>query len=198
MSKLAYSTLCFVSNNKHKHREYCGLIGISDLKLWKLTVTEPQSMNLEMVIEEKIKYVRDSLPRGIPFFVEHTGLFIDGWNGLPGGLTALFMEKVGNDGICRMLQGYVGIDRTARAVVEIGYCHTDGTVNVFRGEVVGTIAQQPRGDNNFGWDPIFVPRGDDRTYAEMTQTEKDKTSMRRDAVRGFSQFLDERFELVVS
>jgi XTP/dITP diphosphohydrolase len=153
-------------------------------------------MNLETVTEEKIKHVSTSLPKGIPFFVEHTGLFIDGWKGLPGGLTSLFMDKVGNDGICKMLQGYVGIDRTARAVVSIGYCHTDDAINVFRGEVVGTIAQQPRGDNNFGWDPIFVPRGDDRTYAEMTQAEKDKTSMRRDAVRGFSQFLDERFELV--
>jgi len=153
-------------------------------------------MNLETVTEEKVKRVRASMPKGTPFFVEHTGLFIDGWNGLPGGLTALFMEKVGNDGMCKMLQSYVSIDRTARAIVEIGYSHPDNTIHMFRGETIGTIAQEPRGENNFGWDPIFVPRGDDRTYAEMTQIEKDKTSMRRDAVRNFSQFLDERFELI--
>jgi XTP/dITP diphosphohydrolase len=67
-------------------------------------------------------------------------------------------------------------------------------MQTFEGEVAGMIAQQPRGTNNFGWDPIFIPNGDTRTYAEMSLEEKSKTSMRREAVGKFLGFLMQHFE----
>jgi len=122
-------------------------------------------------------------------------LLIDAWKELPGGLISVFMDTVGNEGICKMMRAYEGDERIARARVVIGYSHPDGGVYTFQGEVTGTISLEPRGKNNFGWDPIFIPEGDTRTYAEMTLAEKNRTSMRRDAVDRFARFLDQRFEL---
>jgi len=194
MSKLKYSSLVFVSSNKQKHYEYCALLGLSDLKLSEIKVIEPQSMNLHFLVEDKIKRVRPQLP-GIPFFVEHTGLLIDAWKGLPGGLIGLFMDTVGNEGICKMMRAYKGSERVARARVVIGYSQPDGSICTFQGEVTGAIAPEPRGTSGFGWDPIFIPEGNTKTYAEMTLAEKNLTSMREDAVDRFAKFLARHFEL---
>jgi inosine/xanthosine triphosphate pyrophosphatase family protein len=100
MSKLKLSSLVFVSRSQSKYKEYSILTGISDLRLSQITVTEPQSMNISFLVEDKIKIISPQLP-DIPFFVEHTGLIIDAWRGLPGGLTHIFMDTVGNQGISK-------------------------------------------------------------------------------------------------
>ena len=195
MEKLKYSSLVFVSGNKDKHREYCDLLGLSDLTYVQVPVPEPQSLNLSWLVEKKIESVRPQRPE-TPFFVEHTGLIIDAWMGLPGGLTQIFMDTVGNEGICKMMTAYAGQDRIARARVVIGFFHHTTKIQWFQGEVTGTIAPRPKGQLNFGWDPIFVPdEGDGRTYGEMTLAEKNATSMRKRAVATFAPFLDNHFEL---
>src|SRR5436189_22791 len=120
MTKLKFSSLVFVSSSQEKYLEYVSLLGIADLKLSRITVTELQSMILEYLVEEKIKAIQPQLPTS-PFFVEHTGLIIDAWKGLPGGLTHIFMNTVGNEGICKMMRTYRGGERTARAKVVIGF-----------------------------------------------------------------------------
>jgi non-canonical purine NTP pyrophosphatase (RdgB/HAM1 family) len=194
MPKLKYSSLFFVSSGKKKHSEYCTLLGLSDLKLAEIKIVESQSMNLHTLVEEKINKIKPQLP-GFPFFVEHTGLIIDSWNGLPGGLISVFMDQVGNDGLCKMMKTYKGIERVARARIVIGYSHADGSTHNFVGETIGTISPEPRGENNFGWDAIFIPEGDSRTYAEMTLDEKNQTSMRKKVVDSFAKYLDQHFEL---
>ena len=196
MSKLKYSSLVFVSRSKHKYHEYATLLGIADLRLSEIEVKEPQSMNLEFLVEGKINTVKTLLPNNTPFFVEHTGLTISAWNGLPGGLTGVFTETVGNQGICKMMRAYKGSERTARARLVIGFFHKSIGFHTFHGEVTGIISQQPRGEHNFGWDPIFIPDGaNDKTFAEMSLAEKNKYSMRSDAVDRFHKFLNIWFEL---
>lgn len=194
MTKLKYSSLVFVSRSRSKHTEYISIMGISDLKLSLITVVEPQSMNLEYLVEEKIRMIASQLP-DTPFFVDHTALIIDAWKGLPGGLTHVFMDSVGNDGICKMMHAYKGDERAARAKLVIGYYHRSSGIQTFTGEVTGTIAQQPRGVNNFGWDAIFVPNGERMTYAEMSLAEKNRTSMRQEAIEKFQKYLFQHFEL---
>jgi len=169
-------------------------MGIADLKLSMINVVEPQSMNLELLVEEKIRVIASQLP-DTPFFVDHTALIIDAWKGLPGGLTHVFMDSVGNDGICKMMHAYKGDERTARAKLVIGYYHQSSGIQTFAGEVSGTIAQQPRGTNNFGWDPIFIPNGESMTYAEMSLVEKNRTSMRQEAIEKFRGYLLQHYEL---
>ena len=194
MSKRKYADLVFVSSGRDKYLEYRTILGIPDLQWSNIKVTESQLMNIEVLVEEKIKRIRPQLPRD-PFFVEHTGLSIDAWKGMPGGLIGVFMDTVGNEGICKMMRAYRGDERTARARVVIGYSAPEGGQYTFQGEVIGQIAQQPRGSLNFGWDAIFIPAGETRTYAEMPLEEKNKTSMRKMAVDNFARYLDQYFEL---
>jgi XTP/dITP diphosphohydrolase len=194
MSKLKYSSLTFVSGNQSKYLEYVTLLRIADLKLSEIAVTEPQSMNLELLVHAKIQEIKKKLPDK-PFFVEHTGLIIDAWKGLPGGLTQAFMDTVGNNGICKMMHAYKNEERSARAKVVIGYYHESSGEQTFEGEANGHIAPEPQGTHNFGWDPIFIPEGSDETFAEMTLDEKNRLSMRREAADKFRRFLAQHFEL---
>lgn len=193
-AKLKYSTLTFVSGNREKYQEYCTLLGISDLNFSEMPITEPQSMNVQYLVEQKIEYVIQRLPK-MPFFVEHTELSIDAWKGLPGGLIRQFMITVGNEGICKMMQAYKGPERIARAKVVIGYHYFNSGTHIFQGEVTGTIASVPRGNNNFGWDPIFLPEGETKSYGEMTLVEKNRSSMRKAASESFAKYLALNFEL---
>lgn len=194
MPRMKLSNLVFASSSREKYNEYKSLLGLTDLKLSEIIITEPQSMNLHYLAEEKIKETRQKL-LNTPFFVEHTGLIIDAWKGLPGGLTHIFMDTVGNEGILKMLSAYKGIQRSARAKVVIGYYHQSSGLQTFEGHISGTIALKPRGLNNFGWDPIFIPVGQDKTYVEMDLEEKNRNSMRQEAAAKFLRYLLQHFEL---
>jgi XTP/dITP diphosphohydrolase len=196
MSKIPYSSLYCVASQEEKYKELCLLMGLADLKWAKIRIIEPQNMNLHSLLEEKIERVKTQLPYD-PFFVELTGLLIDSWKGLPGGLTRVFMDTLGNDisVFCKMMQAFSGDDRIARAISVIGYYNPDGANLTFEGETIGSIAPSPRGKKNFGWDPIFIPEGSTKTYGEMTLEEKNQTSMRRIAVDKFMKYLDAHFEL---
>ena len=146
-----------------------------------LDLPEIQALDLETVIAAKAQLAYEALG-GAPVIVEDTGLFIECWKGLPGALVRWFEETVGPAGICSMLQGFA--DRSARAQTIVAAY--DGSLEVFSGEVRGQIAQAPRGDQGFGWDTIFIPEGETRTFAEMASEEKDRLSMRRKAFFDFA------------
>jgi XTP/dITP diphosphohydrolase len=196
MSKIPYSLLECVASQREKYRELCLLLGLEDLMWAKIRIVEIQNMNLESVLRDKVEKVKEQLP-GVPFFVELTGLFIDSWKGLPGGLTRVFMDTLNYDlsCFCKMMEGFSGDERVARAKSMISYHHVNGTIFTFTGETIGTIAPEPRGINNFGWDPIFIPKGSTKTYGEMTLEEKNRTSMRRIAVDKFLECLSLYYEL---
>jgi non-canonical purine NTP pyrophosphatase (RdgB/HAM1 family) len=158
----------------------------------KIAKVEPQQIDMEALVREKIKHARDIIPADRPFFVEHTGLIIHAWNGLPGGLTRQFMDRVCSVGICRMLDGFK--DRIARVKTIIGYYY-DQNSQMFEGTATGRIALEPRGTAGFGWDDIFIPEGSTRTYAEMGLKEKNRISMRSEATSRFQEeFLLHYFE----
>jgi hypothetical protein len=111
---------------------------------------------------------------------------IKAWRNLPGNLTGMFMDAVGNDGICRMMVGYSRPeDRAAIAVTDLGYHAPDGRVTVVRGKLDGRIALSPRGGRGFGWDAVFIPEGHQETFAEMTLEKKNSLSTRMLAVSQF-------------
>ncbi len=120
-----------------------------------------------------------------PVIVEDTGLFIDALNGFPGPYTSYARKTIGLEGILKLMQGVE--DRRARFVTYLAYADSQGT-RVFRGEVTGKIAEEIRGDKGFGFDPIFVPDGESRTFAEMDVSEKNKYSHRAMAFKEFAKF----------
>jgi non-canonical purine NTP pyrophosphatase (RdgB/HAM1 family) len=117
--------------------------------------------------------------------VEDTSLSLHALNGFPGPLIKWLFETVGNSGICKLLPQE---DRTAKAEVEFAYCDENG-VQIFSAEREGRIADTPRGEAGFGWDPIFIPAGHECTWAEMSDEEKHATFMRRIALEKLTAFL---------
>ncbi|MDA9334108.1 RdgB/HAM1 family non-canonical purine NTP pyrophosphatase [Actinomycetota bacterium] len=124
---------------------------------------------------------------GLPTVGDDSGLCVDALNGMPGILSARWSGTHGNDRanleliLAQISQ--VPIDRRgASFVCAAAYVHPDGTEFVVEGQMPGTLIDAPRGENGFGYDPIFVPHGHKVTSAEMTSELKDSISHRGKAL----------------
>jgi XTP/dITP diphosphohydrolase len=176
----------FVTSNENKRREAAGILGV-ELRSESPEVPEIQALDLREVAAEKAREARRALGSpDAPVLVEDSGLVVEAWEGLPGAFTKWFMNTVGNEGICGMLRD--GLPRDARAVCVVAVADGEG-VEVFPGEVRGSLAYSPRGEGGFGWDAIFVPEGDTRTYSEMGD-EKHADSHRARAFRAARERLE--------
>ncbi len=162
----------FVTRSLDKLAEVERILGMK-LERYDLELPEIQSIDVEEVIAYKAEYAYNALGK-VPVMVEDTGLYIEAWNGLPGALVRWFLKSVGNAGICSMLH-----DQNRRAWAKTVVATYDGQLRVFLGETRGQIAAAPAGEGGFGWNPIFIPEGASRTFAEMSPSEKDSYSMRR-------------------
>ncbi len=179
----ARKKIYFATGSRNKYSDYEFLLGnYADLQWVSLIIEEPKTLDFDLHIRCKVQSAAQRLPF-LPFVVEQTGLMVNAWQGLPGTFTTQFMESVGNEGICRMLDAYS--DRSATAVTDIAYRSITGEVEVFRGSVLGTIAPKPRGGRGFGWDTIFIPDGESETFAEMTFEKKNSMSTRMLAASAF-------------
>lgn len=164
--------ITLITGNESKVREFERLLGVG-LSYRKLDLPELQATDVRQVARLKAEEAYKQL--GTACLVDDTGLTIHAWGELPGALIRWFLDNVGNEGILKMLAA--DAPRSATVVTALGYCDGNGS-QVFTGEVRGTIASQPRGDNGFGYDAIFIPNGQEKTFAEMTHQEKDTHSMR--------------------
>lgn len=112
--------------------------------------------------------------------VEEAGLELTVWKGFPGPLVRWMLEAVGAEGIARAALA-LGEPR-ARAVCALAW--TDGARTIVgRGATEGRLVLPGRGSNGFGWDPVFQPDGELRTYGELADADKDRLSHRGRAWR---------------
>lgn len=165
----------FVTHSRHKVAEAERVLG-RRLMHHRLDLPELQSVDVEEVAIHKVKYAHEVLKR--PVMVDDTGLYIDAWRGLPGALVKWFVQRVGDEGLCEMMQCFSVRSARAKTVVAT----YDGTLHTFVGTVEGVIAQVPTGWNGYSWETVFIPDTSDRTYAEMSRDEKERHSMRRKAL----------------
>lgn len=177
--------IVLITGNAGKVAELSRLLGVA-VHGQKVPVPELQATDVRLVATAKAQAAYDQLRR--PVLVDDTGLYIDAWGELPGALIAWFLDNVGCEGILKMLQGWD--DRSARVVTALGYCDEHG-VQVFEGEVQGSIATSMRGERGFGYDPIFVPKGMDQTFAELEPSQKDAISMRAKAAAKLRDFMEQ-------
>ncbi|MBI3983696.1 non-canonical purine NTP pyrophosphatase [Candidatus Microgenomates bacterium] len=177
--------LVFVTGNDAKALEISTYLH-RPLDHQKIDLVEVQSLDLDEVVRHKAAEAYHQIGR--TSLVEDTALTFHALGKLPGPLIKWFLKELDNAGLCKLLHGYD--DRTATASVAFGLA--DGIkVRIFRADVSGTIADSPRGDSNFGWDPIFIPTGQAKTWGEMTLTEKSQTSMRKLACIKLQSYLGE-------
>jgi XTP/dITP diphosphohydrolase len=168
--------ISLITGNEGKACEYESLLGI-EVTAVKEDLLEIQELDVVKVVERKAQDAYAKLRR--PVLVDDTGLALAEWNGLPGALVAWFLKTVGTQGILNMAAGLHS--RRASVTVALGYADDVG-VRVFTGTLNGTLTTEQRGAGGFGYDPIFVPEGHDRTLAEMSSEEKNEVSHRRLAV----------------
>lgn len=147
-------------------------------------LVEPQALDPSDVVEAKARDAWRLLSR--PVLVEDSGLSIDAWGGFPGALVKWLEKSAGIPAIASMLEAFP--DRRATAICSIAYFDGERLV-VASGSCRGAIAHAPRGRGGFGWDTLFVPEGEERTFAEMPAGEKDRVSHRRRAWEALAQKL---------
>ena len=179
--------LVFISQNPYKYEELQPLFHEKGITLTYISegIREIQSDDLEEIIKDKILKAFKMVGR--PVIVEHTWLFINSWNGMPGGLTQLLWDKLQGEKICKMV-GLSG-NRGATAKTIVGFC--DGKkiyYEKFIGTLKGTISEHPRGAREVQWGTIFVPEGHNKTYSELTIDEVNTISHRSRAFEKFFAF----------
>lgn len=178
--------LIFATGNKGKLTEARVILG-QEVKGTALEIDEVQSLDPVEVAVKKARAYFIVLKK--PLFVEDGSVFIKALGNLPGPYIDSFSRALGNQGIADLLKNKK--DKSAVAVVNVVYVNKSGKEHIFEGKVTGKIADKPRGDKGFGWDPIFIPTGSTKTFGQMELTEKNKYSMRKKALLKFKKWLKE-------
>src|SRR5690606_20855607 len=132
----------------------------------------------------------------IPCFADDSGLEVEALGGEPGVYSARYAgeQKNDNDNIDLLLQKLDGVEnREAQFKAVLTFIDEDGQVNMFVGTVKGWIVEHRRGTSGFGYDPVFVPKGYSKTFAEMTPEEKNSISHRGRALEKLIAYLKENY-----
>lgn len=173
--------MLFITGNKGKFEEMRAIL--PELEMRDIDLPEIQSGDAQEIIRAKLQAAFEHCPG--EFIVEDTSLYFDALGGLPGPLIKWFLKAIGTQGLADLAEK-MGNPRAAAKTV-IGYAKNRDEVFFFEGVVPGRIVA-PRG-TGFGWDPIFVPDGHERTFGEMSKDEKNAISMRRLAAEKLGKFL---------
>lgn len=186
--------IIFATNNRNKTREINNILG-NDIVLLTpadLNITDDIPENeptLEGNAMHKARYIYERVQSTV--FADDTGLEVDALGGQPGVRSARFAgeNKDSYANILKLLELLKGsLNRKARFRTVIALIH-NGNEYLFEGTVEGEIIKEMRGDEGFGYDPVFVPEGGDLTFAEMSLDEKNKLSHRARAFQKLKEFL---------
>lgn len=173
----------FITGNKNKFEEVQAVLG--DIEQLDLDLTEIQEIDAELIIKHKLQEALKH--ESGELIVEDTSLYLECMNGLPGPLIKWFLQTIGNNGLVRLTEQSGNNRATAKTI--IGYAKSPEDITFFEGSISGTIVKQ-EAISTFGWDPIFEPDGCSQTFAQMSQEEKNKISMRRLALNKLKEYLD--------
>ncbi|MFO8128617.1 MAG: non-canonical purine NTP diphosphatase [Bacteroidales bacterium] len=188
-------SLIFATNNEHKLKEIQNLIhgGYKIIGLRELGLDEdiPETAeSLEGNALLKARYIRDRYK--LDCFADDTGLEVDALGGSPGVHSARYAGEDGDSGknIDKLLDELKGKeDRNAQFRTVIALLLGDDEI-LFTGKVRGRILEKRRGNDGFGYDPVFLPEGCEQTFAEMPLKEKNQISHRARAMKKLVKFLE--------
>ena len=183
--------IVFATNNAHKLQEVRKIVG-SDCRVLSLAEIGchddiPETADtIEGNALLKARWVKERY--GYDCFADDTGLEVDALGGAPGVRSARYAAQEGGADhdsqanmrlLLRQMEGKT--DRRARFRTVMALI-LDGQEHLYEGKVEGTITEGPRGNDGFGYDPVFLPQGESRTFAEMSAGEKNSLSHRRRAL----------------
>jgi len=191
--KLGPGRLVIASHNAGKLREIAELLaphGIETISAAALGVPEPEETGTSFATNAELKARFSADLTGLPALADDSGLCVEALGGEPGIFSARWAEL--EDGRrdfaeamrrvhAQMLEAGDKTGRDAHFVCALSVAWPDGHVETFEGRVDGLLTWPPRGDRGFGYDPMFVPYGHDRTFGEMDPEAKHAMSHRADA-----------------
>ena len=187
--------LVFATNNAHKLDEISSILGekveLLSLKDIHCHVDIPETADtLEGNAMLKAEYIYKNY--GLDCFADDTGLEVEALNGAPGVYSARYAGGEGHNveaNMQKLLQNMQGV-QNRKAQFRTAICLIlDGKKHLFEGIVKGEIIKEKRGSSGFGYDPIFVPEGYTKTFAELGNETKNKISHRALAVEKLCRFL---------
>lgn len=183
--------LLAATSNKHKVEEFRKML--NDLNSRVNIVTPDTIPNFPVLIEDGNSFEENAEKKAeqasayadMAAFADDSGLVVEALDGAPGIYSARYAGEGATDAerIAKLLEAMKDkTDRRAKFVCAIAIAYRGDDVALFRGEVCGTIADAPRGTNGFGYDPVFIPEGYDKTFGELPSEVKDSISHRAAAM----------------
>jgi len=175
-----------VTTNRGKVKEFSEIFteyGFN-FRVEPMATPELQENDLRKIARYSVFYAYKVLRE--PVLVEDAGLFIKALNGFPGPYSSYVYKTIGVDGILKLMEDVN--EREARFESALAFYSPLTELKIFTGAVRGRISENPRGSKGFGFDPIFVPDGSDKTFAEMDLEEKNRFSHRARAAKKFAEW----------
>mgnify|MGYP001156947513 FL=1 len=190
------NTFVFFSHNQNKRKEVKRLFPKSNIKIISLNdlpkIKEPKETGDSFAANAKIKSLYGFKRFNIPCFADDSGICISSLNNKPGVYSKNFLEKFkkNKDAFNYIINRCVLLKNT-NAYFKTSICLTLKANHhiIFEGVVKGNISLKPKGKNGFGYDPLFIPSGQNKTFAEMTMQEKNYFSHRGLAINRLKNFI---------
>lgn len=177
-----------MTSNRHKAEEVASFFaGVAEVEHISLEIPESQDDDVQNIAREKARSAWGQVRR--PLIVDDTAFSIDALNGFPGPYAAYVQGTIGNEGVLRLMAGQE--NRKAHFETAIAYADGIGEIRIFSGVVEGEVTDAPRGEEGFGYDPIFAVGG--RTFAEIPMAEKNLLSHRARALAAFRAWLEDQY-----
>lgn len=179
--------LTFVTGNPGKLKEVKTRLGEIGIEVVGRNAGYPeiQSDSLIEVVKFGAEYLAGRVPP--PFVLDDSGLFIGALNGFPGVYSSFVFKTLGNTRILMLMKREEGRSAEFRTVMAL--MEKNGDLRIFEGKCAGRITREERGKGGFGYDPIFIPEGYDRTFAEVRTQEKNRISHRGRALEKLCEYL---------
>ena len=181
------SDVLFASSNTNKYEEAKKILAEFDIELdfFQTDLVEIQDDSLAKIAVQKALNAYDKCKK--PVIIEDDGLFIESLSGFPGPYSSYIFNTIGNNGILKLM----GDNRDAQFVAIIAFCDSSNEPTLFESRVAGTISKNIQ-DGGWGYDPIFIPEKQNKTYAELTN--KNKLSHRYESLKKFASWFNSKRE----
>lgn len=184
--------LTLVSSNKKKASEVQRILKVP-ITVSQIDIEEIQELDLEKIALNKLEQAFQIIKK--PVLIDDVSVEITAWSNFPGPLIKWLLHAGGGDD-AKVLLKMLGDEKNRKAKAKLAIGLHDGTKpHIFIGEVAGSIAEEIRGENGFGWDPVFIPDGYSQTFAEMSPDVKDSISHRGRALKKLSDFIKDNYEI---
>lgn len=174
--------LTVATGNDHKVEELETALAGTDVTLTRHepSIHEIDAHDVETVAIQKAQDAAEDIGADGPVMVDDTGLYVTALDEFPGSHASYFIERCGIEGLLTLMEGID--DRSAYFKTSIAlYRPEEETIETYGGTCHGRISIEPRGTAGFGYDPVFIPEGHDKTFAE-DRAYKERVSHRKEAI----------------